>query len=78
MNQRDRKIAVRAYDVLVGTSRLRARNPADIKTISLYHAHLDGIVKSVAYALIDLCAGDPDLAADQLEDAERLLADARR
>lgn len=77
MNQRDRQMMGRAYEVLAGTSDLRARNPADIKTISTYHAKVDPILRSVGFALIDLCAGDYDLAGEQLDDAERDLAKAK-
>lgn len=76
MNQRDRQMLGRVYTVLDGTHGLRARNPADIKTVSLYHSEMRGIIKPLSFALIDLSAGDYDLAAENIAHAEEELATA--
>lgn len=77
MNQRDRARLGRVYEVLSGTSGLRARNPTDIKTISRYHAEMDRILRPLGFALIDLSAGDYEMADENLDDAERELQEAK-
>lgn len=77
MNQRERKLLARIYTVVIGLDGLRARNPADIKTISSYHAEIPRIMRPLGFAISSMGFGDLTECAEYMDDAEKELATAR-
>lgn len=78
MNQRERELLGRVYDVVNRMSGLRARNPADIKTISRYHNEVPKIMQPLNMALSCLGYGDLRDCGECLDEAERELEEALR
>lgn len=78
LNKQERELLDRAYECLNQLTGLQPLNPADIKRISENLRTCTSVARELMPALFNLMIRDYDVAAEYLDDAERIIRERVR